>query len=145
MVVAQQPAHCSFSTRITAPASRRRKAAEKEEEKEQTPDYDFYSEAGRMIDKIRKAVEPMQSINSGFTVVTGGEHALLVTSERGKFVFDTDEVHYTLSMQSYVSGKHFYAFDSSEGVWLSVKDGHDIRGLLTRDLLKHCAGCPIIV
>ena len=29
-----------------------------------------------------------------------------------------------------------------QGLWLSVQDGHDMRGLVTRDLLRHCRGCP---
>jgi frataxin-like iron-binding protein CyaY len=111
----------------------------------QSLEYDFRAEADRMLDRIRTAVEPMQSLNSGFTVVKGGDQELLITSARGRFVFGVDEAQHTISMQSYVSGKHFYAFDASEGVWLSVKDGHDIRGLVTRDLIKHCTGCPIIV
>jgi len=28
-----------------------------------------------------------------------------------------------------------------EGRWLNVRDGHDARGLITRDLLRHAAGC----
>ena len=56
-----------------------------------------------------------------------------------------DETKKLLRFQSYLSGIHYYTYDNNERVWLSNRDKHDFIGLLTRDFLKHCTGCPIFI
>ena len=40
------------------------------------------------------------------------------------------------------SGLNRYAYDPVEEIWVGVHDGHDLRGLITRDFLRHCIGLP---
>jgi hypothetical protein len=41
-----------------------------------------------------------------------------------------------------MSGVITYKFDPDTREWLSEKDGHDMRGMVTRDILRVYRGCP---
>jgi frataxin-like iron-binding protein CyaY len=60
---------------------------------------------------------------------------------RGSYIFTVDRQQERVNVQSPISGTYSYAYDGE--YWLSVMDGHDMRGLITRDLLRHCCGCPM--
>jgi frataxin-like iron-binding protein CyaY len=65
-----------------------------------------------------------------------------VQTSRGKYTVRPDHEKKILVLQSYISGYHNYYFDPTEKLWFSVKDNHDFRGLFTRDIVRHCVGCP---
>ena len=60
---------------------------------------------------------------------------------KGSYIFTVDRQQERVNVQSPISGTYSYAYDGEH--WLSVMDGHDMRGLITRDLLRHCRGCPM--
>eukprot|EP00617_Octactis_speculum_P018942 CAMPEP_0185757994 /NCGR_PEP_ID=MMETSP1174-20130828/16527_1 /TAXON_ID=35687 /ORGANISM="Dictyocha speculum, Strain CCMP1381" /LENGTH=39 /DNA_ID= /DNA_START= /DNA_END= /DNA_ORIENTATION= len=35
-----------------------------------------------------------------------------------------------------------YRYDEIQMRWVAEGDGHDLEGIITRDLLRVCAGCP---
>lgn len=104
--------------------------------------YDFDEEMKKIQAEVEKAVEPLVSLNNNFKIYRGTKHELVIETERGKHTIYEDREKQLLILQSYFSGYHNYAFNIENKVWLSIKDNHDFRGLLTRDLMRHCIGCP---
>ena len=46
------------------------------------------------------------------------------------------------SYRSPVSGSNRYKYSVEDKLWLCVRDGHDLRGIITRDLIRHSMGLP---
>jgi hypothetical protein len=121
-------------------------------------EYDFDKEMNRLLTNIYHGVLPMKEVNDEFSVTLNLEAcSLMIDTLRGNFSLtsvDAADAGVTaaslssdskfLRFQTYISGVHHYSYIAQEDVWRSVHDDHDIRGLITRDLLKHCAGCPMI-
>lgn len=64
---------------------------------------------------------------------------------KGAFTLQRDWASNQLVYLSPVSGLNKYAYDAGEGRWLSIADDkHDLVGILTRDLIRLCVGCPQI-
>ena len=85
----------------------------------------------------------MKANNNEFVIDTIDESKLIVdTGERGQFVFTIDNDNEVMNFVSPISGVYQYVFDEETGEWLNSLDGHDIRGMITRDLIKHFKGCP---
>ena len=101
----------------------------------------FEEEAMNTLKSISKAMDPLQSVNSDFSLQLQDKE-LTIQFSRGKFILKVNDIKEIITLQSYISGFHHYQFDSETRTWLSIKDGHDLRGLLTRDILRHNAGCP---
>ena len=59
------------------------------------------------------------------------------------YIFSVDRQLERLNVQSPISGTYSYTYQEEQGLWYSVIDNHDMRGLITRDLLRHCRGCPM--
>ena len=77
-----------------------------------------------------------------FNTEEDGKKMVFVRIVRGDFKFTPNPADETLVFQSYISGYHNYAFDAESKLWLSIKsDRHDLRGMVTRDFLRHCTGC----
>ena len=87
-------------------------------------------------------MEDMKTHNSNF-IVTSSESELIVdVGDRGKFVFTIDYEMSRINLISPISGVFQYDYDESTMQWLNTSDNHDIRGLVTRDLLRHWKGLP---
>ena len=147
----------------TVPSSRRKKEA-KPSSTDATAvigtgsKYDFDKEMNRLLTNIYDGVLPMKDVNVEFSVTLNLEGcSLIIETLRGNFSLtsvDAADAGVTaaslsseskfLRFQTYISGVHHYSYIEQEDVWRSVQDDHDVRGLITRDLLKHCAGCPMI-
>jgi frataxin-like iron-binding protein CyaY len=119
---------------IPRPTSRKRSSP--------TPEIDFAEEAQRMFKSIEAAVAPLESQNTNFNVSYGNDGELVIATHRGRHILKVDGNRRLIVLQSYFSGFHKYAFFPEEQTWLSIQDGHDLRGLLTRDLMRHCIGVP---
>lgn len=147
----------------TVPSSRRKKevkssATEAAAGTGTSLEYDFDKEMNRLLTNIYDGVLPMKDVNEEFSVTLNPEMcSLIIETLRGNFSLtsvDAADAGVTaaslsseskfLRFQTYISGVHHYSYIAQEDVWRSVQDDHDIRGLITRDLLKHCAGCPMI-
>lgn len=105
-------------------------------------DYYFEEEVQKMLKAMEDSVQSLIPLNENFSVTFTNPEELVVQTLRGKYTIRPDHTKQLLVMQSYISGFHNYYFDPVDKVWLSVKDNHDLRGLFTRDLMRHCAGCP---
>lgn len=118
--------------------------------KKQKDDYvfDFNQEARNMLRQVVVAVKPLEKLNPNFKVQKVTEEfidgdILLVTTQRGDFKFFARPEDGHLIFQSYISGINKYAFDIESKCWLSVRDDHhDFRGMVIREFLRHCTGCP---
>lgn len=95
-----------------------------------------------MFRSIEAAVDPLKSQNTNFSVSYENDGELVITTHRGRHVLSVDGNRRLIVFRSYFSGFHKYAFFPDEKTWLSIQDGHDLRGLLTRDLMRHCSGVP---
>lgn len=129
---------------ITGPSSRKGNGNNNKDDKnEQIFRYDFDIEIKSILTKIHDEALKMQPSNEGFEIDFYPEEPfLLIVTQKGKLMFAKDSTRPVLIYQSFNSGNHNYHFDPEERVWLSDKDHHDIRGLVTRDLIKHNAGMP---
>ena len=105
--------------------------------------FDFDAEVARLFSVLQTALEPLIPLNPGFSLLTDSEGRLnLDMGVKGAYVFSKDAATQTVRVQSPVSGVFGYVFDHESRLWLSQSDGHDLRGLVTRDILRHCVGCP---
>lgn len=57
-------------------------------------------------------------------------------------MFQIDYEVLTITLQSPMSGAQQYRYDTETKQWVSTSDDHDVRGLLTRDLIRQCVGYP---
>ena len=70
------------------------------------------------------------------------ESISLDAGDKGFYIFSVDWANELLTVQTPISGVRQYGYAPEEGTWLNTVDGHDMRGLITRDLLRHSRGCP---
>jgi frataxin-like iron-binding protein CyaY len=104
----------------------------------------FKDESSKLFVSIKRALQPLVPLNEGFQLqdedATGS--FWLDMGVKGCYVFSKDFDNEQVNVQSPVSGMFAYYFDAETKTWLSRADGHDFRGLVTRDILRHCIGCP---
>lgn len=122
------------------------------------------------MQSIHSALEPIIAKNAHYKISFDEKAPELVldcsSDGRGSYVVRGDYDQQLLILQSPISGTMQYFYDNtssspststekggSEGkgsddggekvdvsLWLNVHDGHDIRGIITRDLLRHARG-----
>jgi hypothetical protein len=102
----------------------------------------FDEQVKNLIVMVRDAVKPLESLNTNFKVTDNDSDQLTITCERGKHSIKVSNDRTKVIFQSFISGFHQYYFDEEDQLWLSIKDKHDLRGLITRDVMKHSIGCP---
>lgn len=107
---------------------------------------DFFEESKILFDRVEKGVESMVAVNDHFVVSRDAmEVSIDLGPAKGAFTLQRDLGKNEITFMSPHSGVHRYTFDESERRWLSVEaDRHDLVGILTRDLIRHAAGCPQI-
>jgi len=105
-------------------------------------DFDF--EVKKVMDQIYKAIDPLMVLNDSFKLSRDDhkEEILLDADKKGFYIFRVDRGMQRLFVQTPISGAHQYEFSPEDKTWLDVRDKHDMRGLVTRDLLRHARGCP---
>lgn len=88
----------------------------------------------------------MKSLNDPFLVEQNDvELTIDLGADKGKFTLQRDMEHNQLIFLSPVSGVNKYQYHSEDDRWLSIaSDKHDLVGILTRDLIRVCVGCPQI-
>jgi len=105
----------------------------------------FNVAVARIFSSIEDTLRPLLSLNKDFELIVkpGEEIRLKVgNSERGHYVFIPNYDSELLRVNSPYSGTFEYFHCPDTENWLCVIDRHDMRGIITRDLLKHCIGCP---
>lgn len=99
-----------------------------------------------------KAIESMAEMNPGFSIersecglhfkATLGATDAIGGGELGQILLTGDSVDMAIKAVLPVSGTKTYGFNSSSGRWVCKNDGHDLEGIIVRDLLRQCRGCP---
>jgi hypothetical protein len=144
-----------------------------QEEAPGTAEADFMEVSLELFARVEKGVEGMRGLNDPFEVRRSGdgmELELDLGPSKGKLTLQRDWAVDQLVYMSPVSGLNKYNFDNAERRWLSIAedrcggarpvhaplpsaDGrasrlpprrHDLVGILTRDLIRLCTGCPQI-
>jgi len=108
---------------------------------------DFSKVTGALFDRVEAGVAGMKALNDPFIINRQDEAELVLDLGPGKgaFTLQRDWAQNQLVYMSPVSGCNKYAYDGGEGRWLSVaEDRHDLVGIMTRDLIRMCVGCPQI-
>lgn len=107
---------------------------------------DFFQESKALFDRVERGVEGMKDVNKHF-VVSRSELEVVIDlgPDKGAFTLQRDVGKNEIMFMSPHSGAHRYTFSPEERRWLSIEsDRHDLVGILTRDLIRHAAGCPQI-
>lgn len=150
----------SSSNRPTARSRRRRRSSNvaidgpSEEEADTQPTKDvvnsisiFEPAVTSFLSQLEKGLEPMKSVNDIFHVTrdTNEQGDYLVISLRpgeGKYTIQSDYNVCTLSLISPMSGTYTYVLCGKTNKFVGMDDGHDMIGMLVRDLIKQCNGLP---
>lgn len=119
--------------------SRRARATE-----EVTPEYDFPQESTVLFDTVCQGLKGMEKINDTFIVnKTEWELTIDLGKQKGTYTLLKDPNTKEVTLLSPISGLNKYAYDADKQRWLSIgADKHDFLGILTRDLIRQCTGCP---
>ena len=103
-------------------------------------------EGTKLLASLHRALAPLVPLNPGFVLSLssdGNALSLDMGAKRGSYEFTLDFPQQQVNVLSPVSGVFAYVFEAESGLWLSLaEDRHDLRGLVTRDILRHCIGCP---
>jgi frataxin-like iron-binding protein CyaY len=101
-------------------------------------------EVSHLFMKIRVGVEPLFQLNPGYSFADQQpEHSLVINvGVKGNYRIQADMKNQLVILHSPVSGVVQYTYDATEKQWLGISDRHDLRGLLTRDFIRHSVGLP---
>jgi frataxin-like iron-binding protein CyaY len=123
---------------------------------------DFEPNARLFLDKINAAMQPLIPINENMIVTRGEEHPELSGDDEeldesivygpfllidlgpvhGQYTLTADTLQGVLLFQSPISGQRHYRMHATSGEWCCVQDGHNLEGLLVRDLIRQIQGVP---
>ena len=104
---------------------------------------DFLAESRAFLDRVERGLADMKEVNDPF-VINRDETELVLDlgPAKGAFTLQRDWTQNQLVLLSPVSGINKYeCHGGPQPRWLSVTDRHDLVGMLTRDLIRVCAGC----
>ena len=97
---------------------------------------------------------PMVELNPGMAVQRDADDSLQVHlgetaadavvggGERGAVFLTSEPDTQIATVRLPVSGTLHYVFDDRLERWVNADDGHDLEGILVRDLLRQCRGFP---
>jgi frataxin-like iron-binding protein CyaY len=121
------------------PSSRKKKVSDVS-----LSDFSFHHEAISCLDHIERALKPIMECNSEYTFERNAKQIVMDTgsTNKGIYKFMIDHENQCITINSPTSGYLRYIFDEESKQWLSSTDSHDMRGLITRDILRHAKGCP---
>ena len=113
--------------------------------KRQAPNMDvehFNQQGPLILEEIETAISSMVDLNPVFNIEKKPNELSVDTGEKGKYTFSLNYNTLNLTVASPMSGNFNYRYDDYSGYWLGTQDGHDMRGLVTRDMIRHCTGMP---
>ena len=164
--------HRSFSD-APKPFSRKRSSSSESTINSAIPNHTFNQHAIVAILHIYRSINPLLELNDGFhwscsqlkiiqqiaakypgtltdmtlldplVLADDAVTLCLNAGSKGSYIFTVDRQLERINVQSPISGTYSYTYNEEHGWWYSVIDNHDMRGLITRDLLRHCRGCPM--
>jgi hypothetical protein len=108
------------------------------------PSAEFLRKAEACVGALHAGVEALHAQNPTADVVFVPGKALTIElrEQRAKFAFSVLEDTQTIEFFSPNSGSRSYAWNPERRRWLSVVDGHDMEGLVTRDMMRFIYGVP---
>lgn len=98
--------------------------------------------ASKMLESVHHAMLPLVSKNKDFHVTLYPDEEVVIDTWKGKFHLYPDHERQVLTFISSISGYKTYYYDLEDHVWRDTEDNHDLRGLIVRDLMRHCVGHP---
>ncbi|KAG6610567.1 mitochondrial matrix protein frataxin [Phytophthora cinnamomi] len=128
--------------KITVPAAggavRRRRL------KPKLPKDKFTALSTDFLDRVQTAMEPLHPpVNEEFQLERDGNAELVIRTSDKEFVIKVLSPKQQIEFTSPVSGLRTYQWNAMTKRWEDETDSHDIEGLLTRDLMRFCAGIPL--
>ena len=77
------------------------------------------------------------------TITLQGEYLLIdLGPVHGQYTLQVDTVQHCIRFQSPLSGAIPYRWNASTQEWQSIHDGHNLTGMLVRDLIRQIQGVP---
>jgi len=131
----------------TAPSTRRKGGGIPGAVKGPTTSVNFSFQIEKVLNQLYSALEVgIMPMNTDYklsrSLEAQKESISLDTGEKGFYIFSVDWANEFLTIQTPISGVRQYAYVPEGDTWLNTIDGHDMRGLVTRDLLRHSRGMP---
>ena len=118
------------------------------------PSAHFARDAAAQLAKVAAGVARLGAQNPGMSVVLSappgtrlevnfeGEESQGLGGGNAQFVVVALPEEEELQVYTSISGLWEYQLCSTTRRWVSVKHGTDMDGMLTRDMLRVCVGCP---
>ncbi|CAI5725242.1 unnamed protein product [Hyaloperonospora brassicae] len=104
----------------------------------------FAALSAEFLDRVQTAMEPLYPpINDDFQLQRDAKDALVIRTSAQEFVVQVQSSEQQIEFVSPVSGLRTYRWNAVTKRWEDETDSHDIEGLLTRDLMRFCAGIPL--
>ena len=107
---------------------------------------DFKKQVDDLFKMVVTTLKPMLPGNPDFELTINANVEVRLkfgTSERSAYLFSPNYEEEVVRVVCPYSGSFEYYYDTETNNWLNLIDKHDLRGIVTRDLLKHCIGCPL--
>ncbi|KAG7380998.1 hypothetical protein PHYPSEUDO_006551 [Phytophthora pseudosyringae] len=127
--------------KVTVPAAggvRRRRL------KPKMPKDKFAALSTEFLDRVQSAMEPLHPpVNDEFQLQRDDNGELVIRTNAKEFVVKVLSSKQQIEFSSPVSGLRTYQWNAMTKRWEDEVDSHDIEGLLTRDLMRFCAGIPL--
>ena len=128
-----------FSTTGARPATRRRGGQSGSPVSSVSFTVEVQKVLKQIYDGLNEGIIPLNSTYK-LSWAKEGEKVTMDANEKGFYVFSADWNNELLTVQTPISGVRQYEFEPMEKTWLNTVDQHDMRGLVTRDLLRHARG-----
>lgn len=104
----------------------------------------FAALSTEFLDRVQSAMKPLYPpLNEEFQVKRDANDEILIRTNSKEFGVKVLPLKQQIVFSSPVSGLHTYQWNASTKRWEDEADSHDIEGLLTRDLMRNCAGMPL--
>jgi len=103
----------------------------------------FRRKADEYLTFLHERLLPMQSLNDVFHL-SRKENGLEIQLRKdlGTFVINANDADCVLDLTSPKSGGFTYVMCRETGRWRCKEDGHDLNGMIVRDLIQLCNGLP---
>lgn len=136
-----------FLTSISQPSTRRSPKKNPGAVAGPVKSINFTFQIQKVLSQIYTALEVgIMPLNKDYKLIRNiedqKESISLDVGEKGFYIFSVDWLMELLTVQTPISGIRQYEYEPEEDTWLNTIDRHDMRGLVTRDLLRHSRGCP---
>jgi hypothetical protein len=125
----------------TARTNRRGRKSRKDAAPKDVDATPYADVAAAQLRRFLACVEPLRAMNAEFeTEITSEEASVSLGREVGCVRLVLDQEREEIDFTGPISGTQSYRYDRSTCRWVGTRDGHDLEGLITRDLLRVSAG-----